>query len=36
MKAVQFKFLCEVQTQIAGHPRKYQLANYVPGFGARA
>jgi predicted glycosyltransferase involved in capsule biosynthesis len=28
--SVQFKFLCELQRQLAGHPHKYQLATHDP------
>lgn len=28
--AVQFKFMCELQRQLAGHPRKYELALLDP------
>ena len=29
----QFKFLCELQRQLAGHPRKYELATHDPLHG---
>ncbi len=31
--ATQFKFLCELQRQLAGHPRKYELATQDPLLG---
>ena len=31
--ATQFKFLCELQRQLAGHPHKYELAKHDPLIG---